>query len=272
MADNRAIGVFDSGLGGLTVAREIMKLLPNENIVYFGDTGRVPYGTKGRDTIRKYALQDERFLLNHDVKIIVAACGTVSSVAADTATVLPVPFVEVVSHSVRAAVDATKNGKIGILATSATINSGSHKKQILELLPKAQVIEAAGTLLVPIVEEGWTSPDDTVAIEALRRYLKPMIDAGVDTLILGCTHFPVLSNIIRNVLGSSVTLINMGEATAKSIEKTLTESNSLNDGKSVTNHKFFASDKTKSFEKTVKILLGDYNKDFEIEQVDIEKV
>lgn len=272
MSDNRAIGVFDSGLGGLTVAREIMKLLPNENIVYFGDTGRVPYGTKGRETIRKYALQDERFLLSHNVKMIVAACGTVSSVAADTAESLPVPFVEVVSHSVCAAVNATKNGKIGILATSATINSGAHKKQILELLPSAQVIEAAGTLLVPIVEEGWTAIDDSVAIETLRRYLKPMIDAGVDTLILGCTHFPVLSSIIRKVLGNSVTLINMGEATAKAMEKMLRHSDSLNDGAKAAEYKFFASDKTEAFANMVNILLGSYNKDFRIEQVDIEKV
>lgn len=272
MADNRAIGVFDSGLGGLTVAREIMKLLPGENIVYFGDTGRVPYGTKGRDTIRKYALQDERFLLSHDVKMIVAACGTVSSVAADTAEQLPVPFIEVVSHSVRAAVEATKNGKIGILATSATINSGAHKKQILKLLPSAQVIEAAGTLLVPIVEEGWTANDDTVAIETLRRYLKPMMDAGVDTLILGCTHFPVLSSTIRSILGNSVTLINMGEATAKAIKQILLESDSLNISTTTAEYKFYASDKTEAFVGMVDILLGDYNKDFQIEQVDIEKV
>ena len=272
MADNRAIGVFDSGLGGLTVAREIMKLLPNENRVYFGDTGRVPYGTKGRDTIRKYAIQDERFLLSHDVKMIVAACGTVSSVAADTAESLPVPFVEVVSHSVRAAVRATKNGKIGILATSATINSGAHKKQILGSLPNAQVVESAGTLLVPIVEEGWTALDDTVAIETLRRYLNPMIDAGVDTLILGCTHFPVLSSIIRNILGNSVTLINMGEATAKAIAQMLESSDSLNNGATAAKYEFYASDKTEAFKSTVNILLGDYNKDFQIERVDIEKV
>ncbi len=272
MSDNRAIGVFDSGLGGLTVAREIMKLLPNENIVYFGDTGRVPYGTKGRETIRKYALQDERFLLSKDVKMIVAACGTVSSVAADTSEVLPVPFVEVVSHSVQAAVNATKNGKIGILATSATINSGAHKKQILNLLPNAQVIESAGTLLVPIVEEGWTDSDDNIAIETLKRYLSPMISAGIDTLILGCTHFPVLSSIIRNILGSGVTLINMGEATAIAIKETLTSINGLNNGESPANHKFYASDKTAAFKQMVAILLGSYNKDFEIEQVDIEKL
>lgn len=272
MADNRAIGIFDSGLGGLTVAREIIKLLPNENIVYFGDTGRVPYGTRSHDTIKKYALQDERFLLSHDVKLIVAACGTVSSVAADTADVLPVPFVEVVSHSVRAAVAATKNQKIGILATSATINSGAHKKQILKLLPSAEVIESAGTLLVPIVEEGWTADQDAVALETLKRYLKPMIDAGVDTLILGCTHFPVLTGAIKNILGDRVTLINMGVSTAEAVKEMLLKDDALNDGKADANHEFFVSDKTATFKKTADILLGDYDKDFNVRQVDIEKV
>ena len=271
MADNRAIGIFDSGLGGLTVAREVMKLLPNENIVYFGDTGRVPYGTRSHDTIKKYALQDERFLLSHDVKLIVAACGTVSSVAADTAEVLPVPFVEVVSHSVRAAVSATQNGKIGILATSATINSGAHKKQILELIPNAEVIESAGTLLVPIVEEGWTGDTDPVALETLKRYLAPMIDAGVDTLILGCTHFPVLTGAIKNILGDKVTLINMGVSTALAVKDMLQKSNGLRDEQN-TGNKFYVSDKTASFQKVANILLGDYDKDFNVEQVDIEKV
>lgn len=271
MADNRAIGIFDSGLGGLTVAREIIKLLPNENIVYFGDTGRVPYGTRSRDTIKKYALQDERFLLSHDVKMIVAACGTVSSVAADTAEVLPVPFVEVVSHSVRAAVEATKNGKIGILATSATISSGAHKKQILELMPDACVTESAGTLLVPVVEEGWIADNDTVALESLKRYLAPMIDAGIDTLILGCTHFPVLSGAIANILGSGVKLINMGVSTAEAVKDLLINTNSLNDTEGASAHKFYVSDKAASFEKTAGILLGEYNKKFDVEQVDIEK-
>ncbi len=272
MSNNRAIGIFDSGLGGLTVAREIIKLLPNENIVYFGDTGRVPYGTRSRDTIKKYALQDERFLLNHNVKLIVAACGTVSSVAADTAQSLPVPFVEVVSHSVKAAVGATKNKKIGILATSATIKSGAHKKQILNCLPDATVVESSGTLLVPIVEEGWTDSDDAVALETLKRYLKPMIDNQVDTLILGCTHFPVLAGAISKILGDEVTLINMGVATAHAVKEILEKSDGLSDGKAQAVHKFYASDKTSSFEKTVKILLGDYNKEFKIEQADVEKL
>lgn len=272
MADNRAIGVFDSGLGGLTVAREIIKLLPNENIVYFGDTGRVPYGTRSRDTIKKYALQDEKFLLSHNVKLIVAACGTVSSVAADTADALPVPFVEVVSHSVCAAVAATRNKKIGILATSATINSGAHKKQILEKLPDAIVVESAGTLLVPIVEEGWTANDDSVATETLKRYLSPMIDANVDTLILGCTHFPVLTGTIKNIMGNDVALINMGVSTAQAVKEILEKTDTLNDGQKAAEHKFYVSDKTASFQKVANVLLGDYNKDFNVEQVDIEKI
>ncbi len=272
MSDNRAIGIFDSGLGGLTVAREIVKLLPNENIVYFGDTGRVPYGTRSRDTIKKYALQDERFLLTHNVKLIVAACGTVSSVAADTANELPVPFIEVVSHSVRAAVTATRNGKIGILATSATINSGAHKKQILELLPKSHVTEASGTLLVPLVEEGWTDDNDIVATEALRRYLEPMIANKVDTVILGCTHFPVLSGAIGKILGKEVTLVNMGVSTANAVRQALISSNGLNDGSTPATYKFYASDKTSAFKKTAKVLLGNYNKNIEIEQVDIERL
>lgn len=272
MSDNRAIGIFDSGLGGITVASEIIKLLPSENIVYFGDTGRVPYGTRSRETIKKYALQDEKFLLSHNVKLIVAACGTVSSVAADTAQVLPVPFIEVVSHSVRAAVAATKNGKIGILATSATISSGAHKKQILNLLPDAEVIESAGTLLVPIVEEGWTGEDDIVASETLKRYLLPMINAGIDTLILGCTHFPVLSGTISKILGNKVTLINMGVSTAEAVKETLEKNNGFNNGATDANHQFYVSDKTASFKKVANALLGSYNKNFNVEQVDIEKI
>lgn len=271
MADNRAIGIFDSGLGGLTVAREIIKILPDENIVYFGDTGRVPYGTKGRETIRKYALDDERFLLSHNVKLIVAACGTVSSVAADTAEQLPVPFVEVVSHSVKAAVDATKTKRIGVLATSATINSGTHKSQILKLLPDAEVVEVGGTLLVPLAEEGWTDPSDPVVTEILRRYLKPITDAKIDTLILGCTHFPLLSAAISKVLGDGVTLINMGESTAKAVKTMLEKSNSLNGSGKCPSHRFYVSDKTSAFAKTANILLGEYDKNLKIEQADVEK-
>ena len=221
MADKRAIGVFDSGLGGLTVVKELVKAMPNEDIVYFGDTGRVPYGTRSRDTIRKYALQDEKFLLGCDVKVIIAACGTVSSVAADTAEQLPVPFFEVVSHASREAVKSTANGKIGVIGTSATVNSGKHKKQILSIMPNAQVTACSCTMFVPLVEEGWYSADDIVVLETVRRYLNPIIEAGCDTLILGCTHYPVLSDAIRKVLGENVTLINAGTATANAVKEYL---------------------------------------------------
>ena len=271
MADERAIGIFDSGLGGLTVAREIMKKLPKENIVYFGDTGRVPYGTRSTETIIKYTRQDERFLLSQDVKLIVAACGTVSSVAADTAKELPVPFIEVVSHSVNAALKATKNKKIGILATAATINSGSHKKRILEKMPDAFVVENSGTLLVPLVEEGWYSEDDPVVRETVRRYVEPMMDAGVDTLILGCTHFPVLSRTVSAVMGDAVTLINMGTAAAEAVVSCLEKSGGFAERETSTN-RFFVSDKTASFTRTASVLLGEEINESTVETVDINGI
>lgn len=255
MADERAIGIFDSGLGGLTVAREIINRLPGENIVYFGDTGRIPYGTKSPETIKKYARQAERFLLQQQVKLIVAACGTVSSVAADTALELPVPFIEVVSHSVDAAVKATKNKKIGVLATAATVRSGSHKKRILELIPDAVVVENSGTLLVPLVEEGWYDPDDIVLRETVRRYVQPMMDADVDTLILGCTHFPIVAPAISRVMGEKVKLINMGVAATDAVVKCLTECDGFAQRECGV-HNFYVSDKATSFRNTASILLG----------------
>ena len=272
MSDSRAIGIFDSGLGGLTVAKEIIKRLPNENIIYFGDTGRVPYGTRSLTTIRKYAVQDEIFLLKQDVKLIVAACGTVSSVAADTGEALPVPFVEVVSHAVKAAVTATKNQKIGVLGTAATINSGAHKSQILKLLPSAQVFVSSCTLFVPLVEEGWYQSDDLVVLETVKRYVRPMIDAGVDTLILGCTHYPVLWDAIRKVMGANVTLINAGTAAAENIQKHLTENGGLRKENKKAERRFYVSDKPKSFRRIASILLGEDIDERTVEQVDIDKL
>lgn len=272
MADNRPIGIFDSGLGGLTVMREIVKLMPNENIVYFGDTGRVPYGTRSRETITKYAVQDERFLIGQNVKLIVAACGTVSSVAADTGTTLPVPFFEVISHSVKAAVKATKCKKIGVIGTSATISSGEHKRQILKLLPDAEVTCNSCTLFVPFVEEGWISPDDPVVTGMVKKYLEPMLQAKVDTLILGCTHYPILSPVISRIMGEKVTLINAGEATAKAVQQYLTENSHTNECSTAGKHSFFVSDKTSSFETTAQMLLGKKINENEVYQVDIDKI
>ena len=255
MSDLRPIGVFDSGLGGLSVAKEIIRSLPNEDIIYFGDTGRVPYGTKGPDTIRRYAAEAEKFLLSKGVKMIVAACGTVSSVAPDTGKDLPVPFVEVISHSVKEAVLKTKTGKIGVLATAATIKSGAHKKLILEALPDAEVTEVSGSLLVQLVEEGFTDKSDPLTIEAVKRYVAPFIENKVDTVILGCTHFPLIADAISSVLGESVVLINMGTATAAAVKDILSNKGLLNE--SGGNYRFFVSDKGAEFQKTASILLGE---------------
>lgn len=268
MADNRPIGVFDSGLGGLTVLKELENILPNESFVYFGDTGRVPYGSRSNNTIISYARQDENFLLSKGVKYIVAACGTVSAVAADTANDLPVNFMGVVDNSVKAAVLATKNNKIGVIGTSATINNGAHKKQILRLLPEAEVVTADCPLFVPLVEEGFIA-DDVVVLEVARRYLEPIVDAGVDTLILGCTHYPILLDAIKKVMGEQVTLINMGNSTALAVKEDLTRLDMLSDSGKESFKEFYVSDITAGFAKVSKILLGE--KIDKVNLVDINK-
>lgn len=272
MSDSRAIGVFDSGLGGLTVVKELCRFLPNEDIVYFGDTGRVPYGTRSRDTIRKYALQDENFLIKKNVKLIIAACGTVSSVAADTASLLPVPFFEVVSHASHSAVKATKNGKIGVIGTAATVKSGEHERQIKALMPSAQVTAQSCSLFVPLVEEGWYTEDDVVVFETVKRYLKPIADNGCDTLILGCTHYPVLEKAIKRVLGEGVTLINAGTSTSQTVKEYLCENNLLNNKTDGGAHSFYVSDKADSFRAQASILLGREIDEAKVSQVDLSSL
>ena len=269
MADSRAIGVFDSGLGGLTVVRELVKRSPYENIVYFGDTGRVPYGTKSRETIKKYAAEDERFLLSRNVKLIIAACGTVSSVAADSANNLPVPFFEMVTHAARAAVQATKNRKIGVIATAATVSSGSHKKEILKLLPEAKVTAESCPLFVPLVESGWYGMDDIVVLETVRRYLAPIIKAGCDTLILGCTHYPVLEGAIRRVTKGKINLINPGIAVSKAVSEFIKINNLETAENKAGVHNFYVSDKPDSFKALASVLLGEELDDGKVEQVDL---
>lgn len=270
MADKRPIGVFDSGLGGLTVVKEIIKELPNEDIVYFGDTGRVPYGSRSVDTIKKYAKEDEKFLLSHDVKLIIAACGTVSSVAGDVAKDLPVPYFEVVSHASRAAVEATKNGKIAVIGTNATVKSCQHKTEILKLKPDIEVITCACPLFVPLVEEGWCSESDVIVLETVKRYLAPVIEFGADTLILGCTHYPVLAKAISRVLGDGVTLINAGTATAKAVAEYLNKQGI--DNPSGGSAKFYVSDKPDFFKEQAAMLLQKEIDDRKVSKVDISSL
>ena len=254
--DNRPIGVFDSGLGGLTAVRHLKDLLPNENIVYFGDTGRVPYGTRSRDTIRRYAAEDCGLLLKNDVKFIIAACGTVSSVAADILSDLPVPAIGVVEPTAQAAAKATRNGKIGILGTSATIRSGSFSKALMAIDPSFTVCSTPCPLFVPLVESGWIQTDDTVAIPMVKRYLKDVKAAGVDTLILGCTHFPLLAPIIQQELGDGVTLINSGKETAALCAAQLKAADALADHHRGTT-RFFVSDQPEGFSQVAEIFLGE---------------
>lgn len=272
VSDNRAIGVFDSGLGGLTVVRELCRVLPNEDIIYFGDTGRVPYGTRSRETIWKYTLQDENFLISKNVKLVIAACGTVSSVASDTAELIPVPFFEVVSHASKSAVENTKNGKIGVIGTSATVKSGQHEKNIKSLMPNAMVTAVSCPLFVPLVEEGWYSKDDVVVLETVKRYLKPIIENECDTLILGCTHYPVLEQAINAVLGGKVTLINAGTPTSHYVKNFLEQKEMLSENTSHGKHEFFVSDKVDSFKTQASILLGEEIDDKNVSQVDLSKL
>lgn len=272
MADNRPIGVFDSGLGGLTVLKELEKELPNESFVYFGDTGRVPYGTKSNAIIKQYAIQDEKFLLSKDVKYIIAACGTVSAVAADTAKDLPVKFMGVVENAAKDAVNKTKNKKIGVIGTAATINNKAYEKYISKHLPDAEVVSVACPLFVPLVESGWISKEDPVVKTTAQRYLDPIKEKGVDTLILGCTHYPILSEIIGEIMGKEVTLINAGISTAKAVKEELKSLDILNESKGNPKREFYVSDKTTSFSKVAKILLGGEVHDQTVEQVDITKI
>lgn len=267
--NNAPIGVFDSGLGGLTAVREFLKILPNENIIYFGDTGRVPYGSRSNDTIKKYAFQDAKFLLKHNVKMVVAACGTVSSVAANLKNDLPVPYTGVVSPTCFSAAKATKNKRIGVIGTSATIKSHSYKKLIEKFDSTIQVVEQDCPLFVPLVENGFINKDDQIVRLVIKRYLAPLMEAKVDTVILGCTHYPIIKEAISSVMGEEVALIDSGRETALYAKKVLTEKGLLNDSNKKGNCEFYVSDTPEGFENVAGVFLG---KDIEhsVEQINIE--
>lgn len=253
---NKAIGVFDSGLGGLTAVKELIKCLPNENIVYFGDTGRVPYGTRSKETIIKYAAQDARFLLNHNVKMIIAACGTVSSVASSLGEELPVKFSGVLEPTALACAKATKTGSVAVLGTSATINSHSYKKLLEQISPDIKVYEQDCPLFVPLVESGFTDKDDIIVKSVVERYVSQFKNTDVDTVILGCTHYPLLKAAIGEVVGENVKLIDSGRETALYTKKLLKENNLLSESKSEGEREFYVSDTPHNFEAVAGRFLG----------------
>ncbi|MEG1427204.1 MAG: glutamate racemase [Oscillospiraceae bacterium] len=268
--DKRAIGVFDSGLGGLTAVKELRRVLPNESILYFGDTGRVPYGTRSSDTILKYARQDMRFLLSNNVKAIVAACGTVSSAAKEALEELDVPHIDVISPTAQAAAVATKNGRVGVIATSATIKSGAFQKKLTELRDTLTVFPIACPLLVPLVENGFIAPEEPITRLVLERYLTPLIANHVDTLIMGCTHYPIIEKTIAAVMGENVTLIDSGRETAHCCAAVLQENHLLCQGGQPPRHRFFVSDGVEGFHDIAEIFLGS-DIGGEVKRIDIEK-
>ncbi len=254
--NNNAIGVFDSGLGGLSAVKQMLKAMPNENIIYFGDTGRVPYGNRSKETIRRYAMQDANFLLKNNVKMVVAACGTVSSVAPDLRDILPVPYTGVVLPTCFTALNVSKNGKIGVIGTTATINSHSYKARIQEKNPSFEVYEQDCPLFVPLVENGVIDANDMIVKLVVEKYLTPLKEAGVDTVILGCTHYPILKEAIGNFMGESVTLIDSGKETALYTKKVLQEHNLLNTSSDTGTAQFFVSDTPDNFEKIASLFLS----------------
>lgn len=253
---DKSIGVFDSGLGGLTAVKELSDILPNEDIIYFGDTGRVPYGSRSRETIVKYALQDVAFLTSLGVKMIIAACGTVSSVAKDIGNSLSIPFVSVVEPTSMVACKATRNGKIGVIGTTATIKSNSYKNEINKINNNLQVFVKDCPLFVPLVEGGFISKDDPILKLTVERYLEDLLVSGVDTLILGCTHYPLIKEAISAYLGSGVSIIDSGKETALFASKVLKRTELTNSKSSDGNISFYVSDNTEGFSKTAQLFLG----------------
>lgn len=257
-AGGRPVGVFDSGLGGLSAVREIRTLLPHESLIYFGDTGRVPYGTRSRETICRYAAQDIRFLLSQaDCKAVVVACGTVSANALDELRQSnDVPIIGVIEPAVEAAARATKNGKIGVIATPSTVASGAYERALLAKNPGFCVTSQACALFVPLVENGFVDADDPIPYLTAERYLAPIRDFGADTLILGCTHYPLLSAVISRVL-PGVTLIDTGREAAYSLRSLLAECGALSDTtSSPADVRYYVSDEPQGFAHAASRFLG----------------
>lgn len=242
------IGVFDSGVGGLTVAREIMRNLPNEKIVYFGDTARVPYGSKSKETVLRYSRQIVRFLQTQEVKAIVIACNTASAMALEEIQdEISIPILGVVKPGAKVAAETTKNKRIGVIGTSATVGSHIYQNLIREYDPEIEVIEKATPLLCPLVEEGWLK--DEVTDMVLNRYLDELLKQDIDTLIMGCTHYPLLRSAMQRLVGERINLVNPAYETAICLKELLKERGIANSGHKEEEfpYRFFVSDMAERF-------------------------
>lgn len=250
----RPIGVFDSGIGGLTVVKALKKVLPAEDIIYFGDTARVPYGSKSASTIVQFALQDAQFLYDRNVKLIIVACHSVSSVALDQLqNKFPIPVIGVIEPGAKAAVMATKNMKIGVIGTQATILSGAYEKAIHTINQKVEIIARPTPLFVPLVEEGWLA--SPVTDQVAKTYLAPMLHEKIDTLLLGCTHYPLLKYTIQKVFGNKIKIVDASLETAREAKKIIQKKELANHRKKNSSCRFYLSDLTPNFTETARRFL-----------------
>lgn len=268
--DNRSIGVFDSGLGGLTVLKEINKYLPNENIIYFGDTARVPYGSRSKETIIEYTFQAINFLASQDVKAIVIACNTASARALSEArNKYNIPIMGVIEAGAKTAVYSTRNKVVGVIGTAATIGSKAYNKAIKSKDNSIRVIGKACPLFVPLVEEGWSNKD--ISATAAHMYLDSLVDKGIDSLVLGCTHYPILKRTIGDVVGKGVKLINPAKETALDLKDVLEKRDMINESDQRGVCKYFVSDINEQFSKVASEFLKKNIKNENLEKVDIHR-
>jgi glutamate racemase len=251
----KSIGIFDSGVGGLTVLREIMQALPQEDTLYFGDTARVPYGTKSPETVTRYSGEIASFLIKRDIKLLVVACNTASAVALPTLKrQLTIPVVGVIEPGARRAVEVTRSGRIGVIGTAGTIRSSAYTRAIKRLKPDAEVLTRACPLFVPLAEEGWI--DNQVARLTAQTYLQELKEAAVDTLVLGCTHYPLLKPMIADVMGPGVTLVDSAEETARTVAAILADKRLLRPPTEKGNHNYYVSDIPAGFVRVGNRFLG----------------
>lgn len=246
MSDRRPIGIFDSGVGGLTVVHQIRKILPEEDIVYFGDTARVPYGTKSRETVTKFSVENVEFLMEKDAKLVVVACNTASSLSLDfLKRCFRVPIIGVIEPGAKSAVSSTRCNRVGVIGTNATISSGAYERAIKKINPRISVAAEGCPLFVPLVEEGWLKMPVTRQVASI--YLAPLKASRVDTLIMGCTHYPLLREVIQDVMGRNVLLIDSAKEVAKEARIILDLAGLLNNPGRKGKHSFFVSDEPSRF-------------------------
>jgi glutamate racemase len=267
MEKEKPIGVFDSGVGGLTVVKRLMSAVPNESIVYFGDTARVPYGSKSNDTVIEYSIQNTKFLLQKNVKAVVVACNTASSIALEVLKkTFDVPIIGMIEPGAFYAIENTRNNKIGVIGTRATINNHAYSNQLRKLKDNLTVYEKACPLFVPLAEEGWI--EHRATYEIAEEYLNELKEKDIDTLILGCTHYPILSKVIQDVIGDNVKLIDSGVASSEVVRDEIDRIGLATNSSANGNISLYVSDVSTNFKSIAELFLGQSVN--EIIKVDIE--